>query len=65
MMANKGLRTRNLWLSNGKIKCLDCDKVIGIGFEFYNVFQDYIKVGATHSLDGKCTKEVNNAGRAV
>ena len=48
------LRIRNLWNSDGKIRCLDCGKIIGMGFEFYNVFQDGIKVGMAHNKDKSC-----------
>ena len=51
------IRIKNLWFSNGKIKCLDCDKIIGKGFRFYNVFQDGIKIGYAHTLDGSCNKK--------
>jgi len=55
---NDGLRIRNLWFSNGKIRCLDCGKIIGMGFEFYSVFQDGVKVGTTHSKDKSCQETI-------
>lgn len=50
----KTMRIRNLQGSNGQRRCLDCSKAIESGIEYYNVYQEGIWIGATHTLDGNC-----------
>jgi len=54
------LRIRNLWYSNGKMKCLDCDEIIEKGLEYFNVFQDSFKIREAHSNDRSCKRKNND-----